>query len=220
MFASEYRAIARERLQGNWGLSVLVGFIATLLGGISSGSISINTEDYEFLTKIEWLAPILAILATYAVIVSIVTFILGGVTQLGYCTYLLKQYDRSDFHLKDLFSHYSTNFAGGFCLRLLSGLYLFLWTLLFIIPGIVKTYSYAMAPYIMAEHPEWGAQECITKSREMMDGHKWELFCLEFSFIGWILLSLFTLGIGNLFLVPYMQASRAAFYRNLSPNYI
>ena len=220
MFASEYRAIARERLQGNWGLSVLAGLIASLLGAISYGSFSINAEDYEFLSKYEWLLPILAILASYATIVSIVTFILGGVTQLGYCSYLLKQYDRSDFHLKDLFSHYSTNFSGGFCLRLLTSIFIFLWSLLFLIPGIVKTYSYAMAPYLMAEHPEWGAQECLTRSREIMNGHKWELFCLQWSFIGWILLSLFTLGIGNLFLVPYMQASRAAFYRNLCPNFI
>ena len=220
MMSSHYREIARDRLQGNWGLSILVGVIATLLGAISAGGFSINLEDYEFLMKYDWAVVILTALASYGTIASIVAFILGGVVELGYCTYLMKQYDRGDFKLQDLFSHISTNFGGGFCLRLLSNIYIALWSLLFVIPGIVKTYSYAMAPYLMAEHPEWGAKECITRSRELMNGHKWELFCLDFSFIGWILLSIFTLGIGGIVLLPYQRAARTAFYRNLSPNVI
>lgn len=63
-----------------------------------------------------------------------------------------------------------------------------LWSLLLVIPGIVKSYSYAMAPYIMAEHPALTANEAITESRRIMDGNKWRLFCLDFSFIGWELL--------------------------------
>ena len=70
----------------------------------------------------------------------------------------------------------------------LTGLYIALWSLLFIIPGIIKSFSYAMAPYILAEHPEMTASEAITESRHMMDGNKWRLFCLDFSFIGWSLL--------------------------------
>lgn len=76
----------------------------------------------------------------------------------------------------------------GFCLKFLQGLYVALWALLLVIPGIVKSYSYAMAPYIMAEHPALTANEAITESRRIMDGNKWRLFCLDFSFIGWELL--------------------------------
>ena len=112
-----YREIARDRLKGNWGLSILVGFIASLLGATSTtfGS-SFNLEDYEFLMQNEWIALIVAALAAYGTIASIVTFILGGVVELGYNTYLLKQHDKEDFKLQDLFSHISTNFRGGFCL--------------------------------------------------------------------------------------------------------
>ena len=87
---------------------------------------------------------------------------------------------------------------------------------LFIIPGIVATYSYAMTEFILAEHPELTASEAIAQSKEMMTGNRWRLFCLHISFIGWDILCAFTLGIGNLWLRPYKQAANAAFYREIS----
>lgn len=93
--------------------------------------------------------------------------------------------------------------------------YTFLWTLLFYIPGIVKSYSYAMTPYILIDKPELSAKEAIDESRMMMNGHKMELFLLDLSFIGWILLSMLTCGILFLYVAPYMQAARAEFYRTL-----
>ena len=98
---------------------------------------------------------------------------------------------------------------------LLVGIYTFFWTILFYIPGIVKTYSYAMTPYILLDKPELSANEAITDSRMMMRGHKMELFLLDLSFIGWILLSILTCGILFIYVVPYMQAARAEFYRTL-----
>ena len=86
----------------------------------------------------------------------------------------------------------------------------------FIIPGFIATYRYAMAPYIMAEHPEMGIMEAIEASKQMMDGNKWSLFCLDFSFIGWMILSACTFGIGDLFLNPYTHMATAHFYLNLS----
>ena len=88
--------------------------------------------------------------------------------------------------------------------------------LLFIIPGIIASYSYAMTPYILAEHPELKAREAMQKSKEMMDGHRWRFFCLQMSFFGWALLSILTLCIGLLWLVPYEYAAYAAFYREVS----
>ena len=220
MYASDYRRIARENLSGRWLISALVCFVASLLGGISSSSsIDINAEDIETLMSIDgmpWIVPVLNGIIAYALVASVVAFAIGGVIELGLNRFFLKQYDGDAHDFKDLFSQFF-NFGGGFCLRLLTGLYTALWMLLLIVPGIIKSYSYSMAPYIMAEHPEWGANECITKSREIMDGHKFELFCLEISFIGWALLSILTLGIGGLFLTPYTRAARAAFYRNLCP---
>ncbi len=107
-------------------------------------------------------------------------------------------------------------FGDGFCLNILTAIFVLLWTLLFIIPGIIASYSYAMAPFIMLENPNCGARCAISESKEMMRGNKWRLFCLDISFIGWIILSAFTLGIGYLWLNPYMEVSRAAFYREIS----
>lgn len=100
--------------------------------------------------------------------------------------------------------------------NLLQWVLILLWTLLFIIPGIVASYSYAMTGYILAEDPDLTASQAIQRSKEMMRGNRWRLFCLQLSFIGWIILCLFTFGIGNLFLNPYQTAADAAFYREIS----
>ena len=98
-------------------------------------------------------------------------------------------------------------------------LFTFLWSLLFIIPGIVKCFSYSMTPFILEEHPELGANETIDHSRAMMKGHKFDLFWLILSFIGWGFLCLFTFGIGYLWLVPYMDTSISAFYEDVKADY-
>lgn len=98
-------------------------------------------------------------------------------------------------------------------------LYTFLWTLLFIIPGIVKKYSYAMTFYISEDHKDYTIDQCIEASRAMMDGYKWKLFLLHLSFIGWALLAvIFTFGIGFLWLKPYIRTSEAVFYEELKNN--
>jgi uncharacterized membrane protein len=98
----------------------------------------------------------------------------------------------------------------------LRDLYLTLWTCLFFIPGIVKSYSYRMVPYILAENPELSAREAITLSRKMMYGHKWSTFVLDLSFIGWQLLSGITMGLVGVFYTnPYVAATDAELYRTL-----
>lgn len=97
--------------------------------------------------------------------------------------------------------------------------YVFLWALLFVIPGIIKSFSYALSDFIAFEHPDWSATRCIDESRRLMRGNKWRLFCLEFSFIGWYLLMLvakyFSSGFGSFFLMPYVFTSRYVFYLEL-----
>jgi len=98
---------------------------------------------------------------------------------------------------------------------LLHQVYLVLWTLLLVVPGIVKFYSYAMTYFILKDYPELAYNAAIEKSMTMMSGYKMKLFLLDLSFIGWAILCCFTLGIGFLFLGPYVQASHAAFYEDL-----
>ena len=100
---------------------------------------------------------------------------------------------------------------------LLNDIFLLLWTLLFIIPGLVKSYSYRMVPFILAQEPELSGREAITRSREMMNGHKWNTFVLDLSFILWILLTIITLGIvGVFYFNPYYYATNAELYYALS----
>ena len=217
MTYSDYRRVARENLAGNWALSVGVALVAGLFGSLLTGSGSFNIEvSQDVLQSLpESVLPLINILIAGISVLSLVQFILGGTVQLGYSQYLLKQHDRANFEFYDLFSQFD-RFGQGFAQAFLRGLYTFLWSLLFVIPGIVKSYSYAMTPFIMAENPEMSANDAITASRQLMDGHKGELFTLELTFIGWSLLSALTLGIGSLFLNPYMNAARAAFYRDLT----
>ena len=99
--------------------------------------------------------------------------------------------------------------------KLLQAIYTFLWMLLLVIPGIIKSYSYAMTDFILKDEPLLANNAAIEKSMAMMDGNKMKLFLLDLSFIGWAILCLFTFGIGFLFLQPYVQSAHAAFYEDL-----
>ena len=90
-----------------------------------------------------------------------------------------------------------------------------LWTLLLIVPGIVMSYVYAMTSYIMHENPDLSPEECLRRSKQMMQGYKWKLFCLDLSFIAWYLLGIITLGIGMLWISPWVDCAKAKFYQQL-----
>ena len=216
MTSRDYRSLARDSLAGRWGEAVLVAFVATIFGALvvnCTPSYNINTEKLNLPPA---LLRILLIYVSGASALSLVQFILAGVVRLGYCNYLLKQYDRKENSgVKELFTQFD-RFGDGFCLAFLRGLYTALWTLLFIIPGIIASLRYAMAPFIMAENPGMTASQAINASKELMEGHKAELFFLELSFLGWMILNIFTLGIGSFWLNPYMNAAYAAFYRRIS----
>lgn len=230
MSSSELRAKARDSLTGNYWVAVLTAFVAAIFGSLLANSnvdINIDLSAFEGMGLADQLNTIwdggMVLLALYGVITGVVTsglsiaqLVLGGVVQLGYTKYLLKQHDRQECGVKDLFSQFD-HFAQGFLQFLLRHLFIFLWSLLFVIPGIVKSFSYAMTPFIMAENPGMKARDAITASKELMDGHKADLFWLELTFIGWDLLNLLTLGIGSIFLNPYKNAAIAAFYRDITP---
>lgn len=137
-----------------------------------------------------------------------------GLITFGFCAAFLAVIRTKTMKIENLFEC-TKNFGTVFVASILQGIYLFLWTLLFWIPGIVKSYSYAMTNYILIDNPNMTANEAITESRKMMDGHKAELFILDLSFLGWYILSCFTFGILLLYVDPYHMATRAAFYENL-----
>lgn len=114
-----------------------------------------------------------------------------------------------------LFDGYKYGFQRIFTTGLLQLIYTVLWYLLLIIPGIIKSYSYSMTYYILKDNPELKNNAAIEKSMQMMDGHKMDLFLLHLSFIGWAILCLLTMGIGFIFLIPYMYTAQAHFYEDL-----
>lgn len=107
------------------------------------------------------------------------------------------------------------DFTRIFLTILLKGIYTLLWSLLLIIPGIVKSYSYAMTEFVLVDRPDLAYNEAIEESMRLMQGNKWRLFVLDLSFLGWALLCILTLGIGYLFLAPYMEVAHAHFYADL-----
>ncbi len=103
-------------------------------------------------------------------------------------------------------------FVDTLVLTLLISIFIFLWSLLFVVPGIIKSISYSQAYYILAEHPEMSGKEALDASIDMMDGHKMDYFVLILSFIPWCLLGAVTCGLGFLYVIPYMETTFANFY--------
>lgn len=132
----------------------------------------------------------------------------------GYAIVMLSVMRGGEMNIGGLFDGFN-DFGRVVGTKLLQAIYTFLWTLLLVIPGIIKNYSYAMTDFILKDQPELANNAAIEKSMAMMDGNKMKLFLLDLSFIGWAILCLFTFGIGFLFLQPYVQSAHAAFYEDL-----
>lgn len=155
---------------------------------------------------------VIGILMGVASATVIGAILLAGPLTAGLAFFFMKLYRKEDVTFNDSlggFSNFTNNMAAG----ILVGIFTFLWTLLFFIPGIIKQLSYSMTFYILNDHPEYTATQAITESRKMMKGHKGELFVLYLSFIGWDLLSVLTLGILEIvYVTPYKNAAVAGFY--------
>ncbi len=128
----------------------------------------------------------------------------------------LTLYKGADIMVGDVFEgfHY---FWGALKISFFSCLIIFCWSLLFLIPGIIKAYSYSMALFIYAENPDMGALEAMTRSQEMMKGHKMDFFVLNLSFFGWALLCAVTFGIAGIYVAPYTSSATVNFYQAIKP---
>lgn len=146
--------------------------------------------------------------------IPIATIIIGGPMYIGLFIAALKVTRQEKIEVNDTFAGFK-NFGTNCVLYILNNLFVFLWMLLFIVPGIVKTYAYSMSYFIIADHPEMSATEARKESIRMMQGNKWRLFCLDFSFIGWMLLTGLTCGILAFWVSPYQYTARAVFYEDL-----
>lgn len=185
LYARDYRKSAWSKLSGNWGTVVVSYLLVSLITSLA----------------------------------STLTFGVGGILVqgpllVGFAALLILISRGNKAEATEIFSGFK-NFGTTLVAGILVPIFTALWTLLFFIPGIVKSYSYSMTYYILNDNPDMTASEAITESRRIMDGNKWRLFCLDFSFIGWMILSVFTFGILIFWVAPYMQMARAEFYESI-----
>ena len=236
--AEDFRRIARNALTNKWLIAVAVGLVASILGGIAGSgpefkvnidgsnlSMNFNLDGqtiYQLGTNGGVNSGIGAVIAgglgfimIAALFMAVVYFVLGSIVGVGYSKFNLNLVDKKNAAFETLFEYFS-HWKTTTVARLLRALYVFLWSLLFVIPGIVASLSYAMTDYILAENTELTATEAIEQSKAMMMGNRFRFFCLQFSFIGWDILATLAFGIAHLWLTPYKQAAYAAFYREVS----
>lgn len=194
----ELRNEAWNTLSGNWGNSVLIYFLISLVSGIISGTVTVLLPELSSIANFAT-----SIFLTYPLIYVFVVKLMSLVRE------------NKPLALNDFIDTFKVKYSRALPIMGLTFVYIFLWTLLLIIPGIIKSYSYALTVYISEDNPELTPEECINKSMEMMNGNKWKLFLLDLSFIGWLFLSILTLGIALLWFRPYLETARIYFYEDL-----
>lgn len=189
MKARDFRAKAWNSLSGKWGTLAVITLLASVISSVLSG-------------------------LSVAGIGAIALFLIAGPYTLSTAIISLKVIRGYNVEIADMFLGFK-NFLSAFLLWFINLILIWLWSLLFIIPGIVKAYAYSMSHYILADNPDMDVNQARLRSIEMMNGNKWRLFCLDCSFIGWAILCVLTCGILSYWVIPYRQCAYAAFYEEL-----
>lgn len=200
-----YKNEALSALRGNWANALVATIIFIALALFFSSNDAINSY-YQRIVINPFIGYSLSFVSLFVLLPLAV----------GYSNSMRVLLETGDNRLAN--NSFSLGFGNWLHVvwgMILSTIYIFLWTLLLIIPGIIKSYSYALTPYILVEHPEMSANEAIEESMRLMDGHKFDLFYLQLSFIGWAILSILSLGLGFFWLIPYQMTAQAAFYRDI-----
>ncbi len=207
---------AKEAFKFNYWRCVLVAFVVSALIGISCASVSSDSNtQLQALSEHEWLALLVGVLFALSLAFLIRLLVIRPLYA-GCQNFFLKNSDQKA-QLNEMASGFKNQYKKTFITLFLTDVFQALWTCLFIVPGIIKAYSYRMVPYILAENPECSALEVIKKSEAMMKGHKWEAFKLDLSFVGWTLLSILTFGIVGIFWTePYVLQTDAELYKYIT----
>ena len=231
---SELKYDARRALSGNWLIAIIAAIIAGLLGASvlnnATTSYDYSYEDFEESEDVEnditsmipdevlvFIGAVVTVFAIAGLIYAIIMFTIGSVVSIGYCRFNMDLIDGIRPSIGTLFSAFG-QIKTAIAVRLLTGVLVGIGYIFLIVPGIILSYSYSMATFIMADNPYLTTTEVLRESRMLMKGNKLRLFCLHLSFIGYILLCILTLGIGFIWLTPYMNATYAVFYRQIKQN--
>lgn len=203
---SEYKNEALSRLKGDWSPSVVATVIYLLVAVVVAGSNTPAIIKPDSLGLAGGLMGGMFLLSVF----------IAGPLEVAFSNSFKDYYLFNDRGIAaNMWNKFTDNYLHKVVGMLLMGIKVCLWTLLFFIPGIVMSFAYAMTPYILEDNPELSAWEASTRSREIMKGHKFDLFYLYLSFIGWFFLCLLTAGIGFIWLSPYFKSAEVAFYEDL-----
>lgn len=171
-----------------------------------------------------WLMAVLVLFIQGAIIsiaaqLYVAQLVLIGPLSIGAALVFMKLVrGHGNVEINDLFFSFSQRFGKDLLLGLMITIFTALWSLLFVIPGIIKSYAYSMAYFVALDHPDWEWKQCIDESIKLTNGHKGELFMLDLSFIGWYIVGSFCLGIGMLWVTPYHMTAKANYYEILKTN--
>ncbi|MBD5454120.1 MAG: DUF975 family protein [Lachnospiraceae bacterium] len=195
-------------------------FISDMMDEIED-SLQAAEMELEQIDVAVWIS-VAVVLIIYVIILLAIVFaidiLLINPLYVGIQRFMLKSVDGTG-SVSELGYTFDHNYKNGIKTAFFRDLHVFLWALLFIIPGIYKKYQYYMVDYILAENPDMPYQEVLERSKKMMDGHKWNTFVLDISFILWHMLSALTCGVLEVFyVIPYTQLTRASLYRKLREN--
>lgn len=213
MDRKEIKALAREKIKGNiwnilWPLLV-ISLISYTLDGILKSIFGITNIDY---TKLESLSKI-NISPAYTIL-SIVVAIIIGFLSAGYVKYIINFVRTGKFEANEIIETFKTKWQQLLVADILVFIIVYLCTLLFIIPGIIMGLAYSFVTYIIIDN-DINGKDALTKSREMMKGYKWDYFVFSLSFLGWIILGIFTLFILYIWLLPYIVIANTIYYEKL-----
>ena len=223
MRAVDLRRSARQSLRGNWFIAFIASVIASLLGagGSYSVSVSVPSEELDAIVsqmdaaQLQVVISTLAMFATFSAMIGIAMFIIGSAVGIGYAQFNLDIVDGSDASIGTLFSKFGQLKTAIFA-RIFVAIRVFFATLLFIIPGIIASFNYVILFHVMADNPDMNAFEVVRECKRIMKGNRWRYFCLSLSFIPHLLLSMLTFGIALIWVIPHIQATVAAFYREIA----
>lgn len=193
---------AKEKIKGHIGELFVTIFVALILTNLTiGGKVAIEGDKININSGIN------------------LGFFLYFV-EVGLVYYMVNFINDKQHEFKDLF-HFINDFVKIFITNLLQNIMIFLWGLLLVIPGIIKFYAYALVPYLLADekYKDLGYMDILKKSEAMMNGHKWDYFILTLSFIGWHFLALFTLGVLEIWVLPYQRTAATKFLNALKNDF-
>ena len=214
---------AKQIMKRNYWKMFVVTLIASILTGekttiiervqdFTSNNLSYDSQPIFYSSNFELI--FYSFISVASILGILYTIFIGNVIVVGNNGYFIKNHDENP-GLGEIFSGFKGNYLNVVKIMFLMDLKTLLWLLLLIVPGVIKAYEYSMIPYLLAENPNLSADEAFSLSKQMTTEQKMDLFVLDLSFLGWIILGLICCGIGILFVLPYPEATRAEVYLNL-----